>query len=259
MKITGQVEQIFSHAVALDQSGGLRNTIYANKREIFILNFDHTVLVRFRLKSTENPFQNPVSFRANDYDSNEFYEEDGKIIFISEKDGFQRKKSSGKAEYEPEQVKEIFYKFIDEQPRQTVVLKKEIISLLDTDLSHIEFSGKKGEPLKMIQRNIYSGAVIEVQQKGGGYFDEGLDGDFGPIGIKTGDFQALFMFQDVLQFEFPYDEGDDYIVIRSIEKDKRDMVAVVACCLYDEIIQLRTVKKDIIKSSKNKPIVRTKK
>ena len=72
MKITDLVEQIFAHAVALDQSGGLRNTIYAIGSEIYILNYDHTVLLRFRLRRSEACFETPVSFRANDYDSNGF-------------------------------------------------------------------------------------------------------------------------------------------------------------------------------------------
>ena len=76
MKITGQIEQIFAHAVALDQNGGLRNSIYAEGKEIFIMNYDHTVLLRFKLRESENPFSGPISFKANDYDSPEFYEEE---------------------------------------------------------------------------------------------------------------------------------------------------------------------------------------
>ena len=43
-KVTGLVENIFAHAVALEQKGGLKNTIYAFKREIFILNYDSFIL-----------------------------------------------------------------------------------------------------------------------------------------------------------------------------------------------------------------------
>jgi len=244
MKITGQVEQIFAHAVALDQNGGLKNSIYADGREVYIMNYDHTVALRFRLRASENPFENPISFKANDYDSSEFYEEDGKIVFINQIQGYQRKKTCGKAEYTPDEVKGMFKSFMaDKTARETLVIDRSILSLLDTDLSHIEFSGKKGESLKMIQRNIYSGGIIEVSEKTEGLFDNVLSEDFGPVGIKTNDFAALFTFQDTLKFEFPNGEEEDFIVIRSIDKSKRDMVGVVACCLYDEIIQIQEARR----------------
>jgi hypothetical protein len=243
MKITGQIEQIFSQAVALDQSGGLRNTIYADKREVFVLNYDHTVLLRFRLRAHESPFNEPISFKADDYDSNDFSEENGRIVFVTEQNGFIRKKSCGRAEYTPDQIQELFKSYaakpLDEE--NDVILNATVLSLLDTDLSHIEFSGEKGDTLKMVQRNIYSGGLIEIQEQGGGFFKNELKTAFGPVGIKTNDFASLFQFQDTLKFQFPARGKDDFITVRSIDKNKRDMIGIIACCLYDEIIKIKEV------------------
>lgn len=243
MKISGTVEQIFAHAVALDQSGGLRNTIYAIGNEVFILNYDHTVLLRFRLRASEIPFENPISFRANDYDSNEFYEEDGKIVFVSNQGGYQRKKSCGTPDFTPKDIQQVFNKYEKEKLEAVVVqLPKDIIGLLDRELSHIEFVGKAGDSLTLIQRNIYSGAIIEVKGKKrkSGFFDTlKLEKDIEPIAIKTNDFVALFAFQDVLKFHLPVKGKADYMMVESIDSKKRDMKGFIAGCLYDEIIEIK--------------------
>lgn len=240
MKITGAVEQIFASAVALDQNGGMRNTVYALDNKVYILNYDHSMLLRFRLRKTEAPFSHPVSFRANDYDSNEFYEEEGKIVFLSDKGGYQKKKSCGTPDFEPEQIDKIFKKYQHSEGME-VTISKDILSLLDTELSHIEFVGKKGEPLKLIQRNIYSGTVLEIQEKSSGFFTNALPADVEPIAITTNNFSALFLFQDNLKFTFLPKGDEGCIIVNSVDAHKRDMTAVIAPCLYDEIIELKQI------------------
>jgi hypothetical protein len=253
MKVTSLVEEIFAQAVALDQSGGLKNTIYATGTEIFILNYDHTVLLRFKLRKSEGMFDNPISFKANDYDSNHFEEKEGKIIFyssITDKSGkpvYERKKICGTTDLTPEEVKTLFSNYVaDVEDRSEVILSKEVLSLLDTDLSHIEFSGNEGETMKMIQRNIYSGGIIEVEksQNETELFKEELEQDFGPVAMKTDDFKALFTFQDALKFYFPSRGKEDFILIKGMDENKRSIVGIIACCLYDEIIELQEVKKN---------------
>ena len=256
MKITNLVEEIFAQAVALDQSGGLRNTIYATGGEIFIMNYDHTVMLHFRLRKSEGQFDQPISFKANDYDSNHFEEKDGRIIFYSGKGDYERKKICGTTDITPEEVKEIYGDYIlDEDGRQIVSLSRDMLELLDQDLSHIEFSGKKGETIKMIQRNIYSGGIIEIKKSSKGFFKEELTEDFGPVAIKTDDFKALFTFQDVMKFSFPNENKSDYIIVKSADENKRNMTGIIACCLYDEVIQIREaqVKKEETKIVRRKP------
>lgn len=244
MKITGQIEQIFAHAVALDQNGGLKNSIYAEGKEIYIMNYDHTVAIRFKLRDSETIFKNPISFKANDYDSNEFFEEDGKIVFLTNIQGYERRKVCGVAEYSLKEVKDTIKSYLSNKvERETLTIDNSILSLIDDSLSHIEFSGKKGSTLKMIQRNIYSGGVIEISEKSEGLFSNTLAKDFGPVGIKTKDFEALFTFQKVLKFEFPSTDKEDFIIVKNINKKKRNMTAIIACCLYDELIQIQKARK----------------
>ena len=175
MKISNLVEQIFAQAVALEQSGRFRNTIYASKRTIYVMNYDHTVLLRFRLRGTETAFEHPVSFKANDYDSNIFEQVDGKIVFRSEKDGYEKRKICGTTDLSVEKVESLFNEYRStDVPRQEVQLSKSVLELLDESLSHIEFTGKKGRTLTMIQRNIYSGGIIEIQKRDTGFFTEDL-------------------------------------------------------------------------------------
>lgn len=244
MRVNNLVEQIFATAVALDQSGGLKNTIYAIGSEVFIMNYDHTVILRFRLRENEAKFEHPISFKANDYDSNEFEEKEGRIIFHSAQDGYKKKKICGTTDLTPQEVKELFETYMEGvTEKQTTVLTKGIVPLMEEGLSHIEFFGEKGEALKMVQRNIYTGGITEITKDQDGFFKETLTEDFGPVALKTGDFQALFTFQEQLKFQFPTDNEGNFIIIKSVKGTKRDMVGIIACCLYDEIINLRAVTK----------------
>lgn len=257
MKIKDKVEEIFSQAVALDQSGGLRNTIYASDSDVYILNYDHTVLLQFRLRREEGRFDQALSFKANDYDSNEFELKDNRIIFHSEKGEYQRKKICGTTDLTPEEVRELFKSYIvDKGERETVSISSDALELLDEDLSHVEFSGKAGETIKMIQRNIYSGGIIEIQKTSKGMFAEVLKNDFGPVAIKTSDLRALFNFQSNIYFSFPLEQELNYILIRSVNSNDRAMSGVIACCLYDEIIRLQTSKPEKEEDEKQTTITR---
>lgn len=234
---TDYMKQIFAHAVALDQSGGLRNTVFAHGREVFILNYDHTVLLRFRLKGG-TAFEHPVSFRANDYDSDTFYEQDGKIVFLDKKGEYTRRKTCSVPDQTFEQIKTTFQNYIErELETAPITLSKDILTKLDRDLSHIEITGKKGERLKLTQRNIYSGSVIEVEPKDH-MLSEKMPFDIEPIGLRTNDFAALFAFRDSVTFNFPKaGEPDSWVKIKA-----RELLGLVACCIYDELINVKEAK-----------------
>jgi len=243
IRISKRVEQLFAYAVSLSQNGGLKNTIYAIDQEIFILNYDHTVLLRFRLRDSEAPFSDSVSFSANDYDSDRFYEEDGKIIFVSKEGVWTRKKSCGTPDLEPETVREIFQRYQGvSDASQKVRIPRDAIRLLDSGLSHVEFYGETNGNVTMIQRNIYSGSIVEVSNsERSGILDMtgSLDWNFGPVGIKTGDLLALYSFEGVLDFTFFQESG--FIQVNSINTKKQDMKGFLACCVYDEIIDIMEV------------------
>ena len=245
MKISNLVEEIFAQAVALDQNGGLKNTIYAIDGEVYILNYDHTVLLRFLLRKNEVCFDAPIAFKANDYDSNVFEQRDGRIVFFSEAGAYARKKICGTGDLQPDEVRALFDQYTtDKTPRQKVQLTREVLTLLDDSLSHIEFRGEAGASIQLIQRNIYSGGIIEIQKSNKGIFKDKLAEDFGPVAMKTEDFRAMFQFLDVLNFEFPSRGKEDFILIQSADRNVRDMTGVVACCLYDEIIEIRDARQE---------------
>ncbi len=259
MKITGKVEQIFAHAVALEQNGGLRNTIYGLKKHIFIMNYDHTVLLKFLApkgaKGEKPPmFDPPISFKANDYDSNEFEQDGNKIIFTSEKNGYLRTKTCGTTELTPMDVSELYDKYTGmvSGERVTMTIDRGILELLDDALSHIEFIAKVGEEIQLIQRNIYSGGIIKVQKtkakegKTVGVVSEKAENNVGPIALKTGDFHALFTFTDVLKFHFPIDGNGDFVFVENYDT-KFPFKGILACCLYDEVIKIKEVQPDISK------------
>lgn len=233
MKLGERLEKIFAHAVALQQSGRLRNTIYGIGRLVFILNQDHTVLLRFRLRKVDRvEFDPPISFAANDYDSRQVEVEDGRICFIQESPGFTRVKKCLTPSTTSEDVKELFRGFRVDESVKPISFHSQMLTLVDESLSHIEFSCVDGE-FKITQRNIYSGTVSEITptaSEGLGVQDDGME-DFNTIGLRTGDFLALFTFVDKLDFRFL---PDGFICV-----DSRDttmpMRGLISKCVYDEL------------------------
>lgn len=233
--ISPRVEEIFSQAVALEQSGRMKNTVFATGDTIYILNFDQTILLRFKLRKSEAVFDHPVSFKANDYDSNKFYEEDGKIVFLSEGGGFQRKTSCTSPGDTPDDIAGLFDSYAVPDANM-IRFNKQILPLLEEKLSHLEISGVNGK-LVVEQRNIYSGSVIELTRKEEGGFgmasEDDISSDFGPVGLRTNDFLALFAFLDSLTFYFP-DNGDNYCYVNS-EDPRLVMDGFISLCAYDEL------------------------
>lgn len=233
-KIDGKTESIFAHAVALDSSGRLRNAIYAIENLVYILNSDHTVLLRFSLSGSSKPFKHPISFKANDYDSSTFYEEDGKIVFVQKSGDMERRKFSGKGQLEPEEIEALYDGFDSSESANFATLHKDILPLLDESLSHIEFSGKNGV-LKIVQRNIFDGTLIEItrqKETGMGIVKkDSIEEDFGPFGLRTSDFIALFSFNDEVKMFFP--SGDCNFI--AVTGRAFGMSGIISLCLYDEM------------------------
>lgn len=246
MSISNRVEDIFAHAVAMEQSGRLRSTIYCIGNQVYILNADNTVLLRFGLRKSETPFEHPVSFRANDYDSKDLREKNGKIIFTQKAEGFSRSKSCAAPGSTPEEVEALFKSFAPINSN-SIHIPRSMLSLLDESLSHLEFkTDKDGGKMLIIQRNIYTGAIIRVRRSEGEGLDlSGMDtiqGTFGPFGIRTPDFLALFAFTEAIKICFPKGTDGDYVYIASTDP-KVDMEGILSCCLYDELGNITITKK----------------
>ena len=233
-KANYRIERIFAHAAALQQSGRLRNTIYGLKKSVYILNQDFTVLLRFPLRKSENPFDSPISFAANDYDSDIFEERDGKICFIQEHGDFMREKSCRIPGQSAASVQKTFKNFAASvEAKNKVTLNADFVKCLDESLSHVEFSVRKGR-LKIKQRNIYDGSVITITKKkktGLGITSDAQLKSFKPIGIRTNDLLALFAFAQSVSFYF-FGKGITWL---ESEDRKMPFVGIISQCIYDEL------------------------
>jgi len=234
-KVKDRIADIFSHAVALQQNGRLKNRVFCIDDEIYILNMDMTIILKFTLRKGEAPFKSPVSFDANDYESNMFKEKNGRIIFVTKKGDYVKEKSCRTPQLSPKDVREMYNKLIKETKKKNkACLNQDFVSCLDTDLSHIEFSGEKGK-LVAKQRNIYSGSVITItkteEQKGFDIQSDKIEKDFKPIGIRTDDFLSLFQFVGSVVFYFYKDS-----IIRFESGEKRmAFEGILSQCVYDEL------------------------
>jgi hypothetical protein len=233
--VTKRIVKIFAQAQALQQNGRLKSTIYCLKKAVFIMNQDHTILIRFPLRSGETPFKKPVSFNANDYDSSQFVEKDGNVVFTTSVGEYVREKSCRSPQFRPKYVKKLFGKLESDESLKSaennISLGSGLLKCLNDNLSHIEFRGKDGE-LKIVQRDIYAGSVIRVTAR----TEDGLHKkrkiqDFKAIGIRTNDFVSLFLFAETLRFTFASDK-----MIWVVSKDpKMPFTAFVGGCVYDEM------------------------
>lgn len=228
IKIDSITEAMFAQAVALTQSGRMKNTIHVGENKVFIKNMDNTILIQF---TCDQKFPEDFSFFANDYESDRIRIEGGKIVFITNQKGIRRKKVCPAPETTFNDVQKIWEKF---QPNKKIELAIEsgYSVLLEDGLSHVEFSKEDGEPLVLIQRDIYTGSRVEVQKNKAsvGFSLQGYEGELKPIGVRTSDFKAFFTFTEKLQFYFQPEYNWIYI-----EDYSGKMKAILSTCLYDEI------------------------
>lgn len=225
------LEIIFSNAAALTQSGRLRSTIYCSSKTVFILNGDFTVLLKFSLPSHISGFERPVSFKADDYESGKFYEQDGKVLFKQFGAEFDRTKSCKAPGLTFSEVNDIWESFNSAISHSNFIIHKKSLSLMEDGLSHLEFSSKDNS-LTIIQRDIFAGTIITLTRKKGVglavHSPDKITKDFGPMGIRTNDFMALYSFHDSIEFGLCDKSG--FMKLKS-----GDMEGIIAHCIYDEL------------------------
>jgi len=241
------VETIFAHAAALQQSGRMKNTIYAKNHTVFILNTDKTILLRFSIPAREPDFRE-IAFAANDYESFDMKIEDGRMKFTTVSGSYRREKTCSSVEKTFGEVEKLYQAYLDDDVKNkhnnTISLDSSIVQLLDEGLSHIEIYSENLSPV-IVQKDIYSGATIKITKKEDLGFNlnaDNLKSDFGPVGIRTNDLLALFMFHDELKLYFTEDNTPaDYCLILA---DKFSMQGVLSHCVYDEMGKVSTSKED---------------
>jgi hypothetical protein len=245
-KIPRTLEDLFVLAVSLDHTPTLSNSIYLSGRFMYILNFDNTLLVRVRLRDNEATFA-PIGFYANDYDSANLEIIDDRVVFTKKSSCGQyvRKKFSNGTSVTPGEIRKLFNNLltsVDMTKRVMVSLQKTVMELLDESLSHTEFTGKKGNPVTLTQRNVYSGDILTIREGGLGFLTPSvLHNSVEPLAIKTRDLGSLFILSTTLDLYFPKRKLTAPVFIRS-DKGVREMLGFVSPCLYEEVIKLKEVK-----------------
>lgn len=229
-----EIERIFAYGVALEQAGTQKNAVFCWENIIYIMNSDKTILLRF--EASTNEFKEPIRFFLSDYDSPNFTSDGNSITFLQKGEEFIRSKRCRIPNQTFQEVEELFYKFYDaEKMKWKVPFSKSSLDLLDTNLSHIEFVTRNGE-FKILQRDIYSGALIQLERKieaeGLGLTkpEDVLPDSIDPMAMRTGDFLALFNFNDRVDIYFP--EGLQYFMIEGLHNN---MQSIVSGCIYDDV------------------------
>jgi hypothetical protein len=228
MKIDPITEKMFAQAVALAQNGNMKNTIHCFGKEIFILNMDSTILIRFK---SPQEFPEMFSFFANDYESPRIHIQNGQVVFKSTSDGVKRTKVCPSPKTDFKEVRNIWeqcWKTWSGQKKIPVNVTKSMVSLLEPGLSHVELSKDKG-PFVLIQRDIYSGSRIEIEKSDGLLAGDNIP-SFGPIGIRTADLIGLYTFTATLTLYIQPKNNFIYF-----EDNTGRMSGILALCLYDEL------------------------
>lgn len=239
VSVNKRIEGIFAQAVAMDNRG-IKNMIHCIGDNIYIVNFDYSMILRFSLRQSEARFEVPISFNANEYDSPQFTFEitpDGsEIVFRTVEKEFTRRKICYTKSVSPtaEDIDKLYQELKKkaEQSQYLFYLSSDCVPLLEEDLSHVEISVENSS-LILRQRNIYTGTIVEVESNEKGFFSVNkLPKEMSPIALKTKDFTSLFNIQKSLAF-IP---TEDFLAVKDPQKD--DFDGVLALCKYDMIIDL---------------------
>lgn len=236
MKISNLIETIFSHSASMYRCGRFRSTIYGVGNKIYIKGADNTVLMRF--KGVSLKFDKPFTFSAIDYDSKLFEMGDNCIKFFSENYGYLKEKINKISFESVDEIENLFERFFIEKPSSGYVfdLDKNVLSLLDDSLSHVEFRDE-GSGIEIIQRDIYSGSLIKITKSKGG-FDISGDNNrrLSPVALRTCDFEAIFSFLNVVNFKFL----ENYCIIRG-NYSGIVMDGILGFCMYDQLGELNVL------------------
>ena len=240
MRIKDYVETIFSQAVALEQNSRSKNVICCKGNKVFIINADSTLLLCFKLQ--EKVFEDDICFYANDYESNKFEEKSSKIVFYTDNEDYEKKKSCNVPDLSFSDVEKL-YEDLKEKTEKVnkITVKSSVRELLEENLSHVELVFEKGD-WEILQRDIFTGSMLSIKKKNEkGIFDVDEDTvheNIGAIGLRTGDLIGLFALTSVIDF-YVYDNG--YCFMKS---KQNKMTGFVAGCLYDDLGTINYIKKE---------------
>lgn len=228
LDVNKRLEQIFSQAAGLSQAGRMKSEVWVMPNEIFLINGDLTVMMRFEAPGVKNAF----AFRTDDYDSSSLKIQDGQVSFIQQNGDWERIKTPAPMEAgKGAQIKKIWESYSKTKPGPEFSFHRDNLTLIDESMSHLEISGIK-DKIQILQRNIYTGATTRIQDnpKAAGLLQNKRP-DFGPVALRTNDFIAMFAFQQSLSFAFQ----TQWVWVSGNTSPAFN--AVVGACLFNEMME----------------------
>lgn len=229
IQISKRTELMMAQAVALAQNGRMKSHIHGSGPELYVANMDNTIIISF---SPDMSFPAALDFFANDYESPNIEIDGGQVSFITTHGTYKQKKTCGCPKTTFNEVRDIYAKYRDFDRSTPVVLNKDVLSLLNNDLSHVEFHSRNGS-LLIMQKNIYTGGRIEIisaNEAKSLIKLNALPANFRPLGLRTADLTALFSFTNTLTL-YPQ-PGKNWMAFQDAEGV---MTGVIATCVYDEL------------------------
>ena len=235
---SSQLEKIFAHAAALHSEGKMKNWIYGEGTKIYILNTDCSLLMKFKVPWELGHF----CFSAHEYEGQEFHLSPTGMIFKSQDQDYERTKFSPvNPPYSFEWIKRT-WGILDQKTKECkpigkIVLEDKVLRWLEKDLPHTEFVLKE-KGWSLVQRNIYTGEIIQITKKPRPLTLLDKDEVMGErnIGLRTNDFFALFTFVPKLSFYFY-----DLPFAQAMNLSFFDMRVFLGGCFYDSLGDLEVI------------------
>lgn len=235
---SSQLEKIFAHAAALHSEGKMKNWIYGKGNVIYILNTDCSLLMRFRVPWELGHF----CFSAHEYEGQEFHLSPTGMVFKTHDQDYERTKFAPiNPPYSSEQVEKV-WNVLEQKTKGSklvgkVVLDDKILKWLEKDLPHVEFVLREGN-WSLIQRNIYTGEVVQITKKPRPLTLLGKDEVNGEmnVGLRTNDFFALFTFSPKIDFYFYH-----LPFAQAMNLSFFDMRVFLGRCFYDSLGNLEVI------------------
>lgn len=232
-KLTREIEYVFEIAVALEKDIKMRNAVLCRGSNIWIVNFDRTLILKYPIKGK---FKNDVSFYSTDYDSSNFIEEDGALHFIKYYGDYERKKvSSATFTLSDIDMDTLWKELAVKKPYDVEFnMSEKMLNLFRDDLSHIEVRISPEKQVQFLQRDIFSGGIILVKRKDKSVSlladpNEKVLREVEPFAIRLQDLSAILYKEGNVKFHLSKDSpGRCYIKALQFE-------ALVSWCVYDEL------------------------
>ena len=208
-----KLESVIAAAVRFGRGAGGDAVVAWKGQEVYCLSYDRTVCLHVKRITPKR--NDEVVFHACDFEGPNCRFEGASVIF--ENNGARVRTPRPPFTFE---AFETLFKRLAEGTGASVLLSRDLLSLLDDDLPHVEFRWD-GEKTILIQRDIYTGKTLEIDV---------LPQEVAtkePLAMRTDDFWSLFALASPLLFT---DCGTHFKV-----SDLHSFEAVVGGCVYDAL------------------------